>query len=41
MATDPSQMPAYDNFNTGEEQRIRERAYQLWLADGSTGRKSG
>ena len=35
MASDPSEMPTDHNINAEQEQRIRERAYQLWQADGA------
>jgi hypothetical protein len=34
MTSDPSKMPDHD-VNADPEQRIRERAYQLWQADGA------
>jgi hypothetical protein len=35
MASDLPEMPADHNVTTEREQRIREKAYQLWRADGA------
>lgn len=35
MPSDPSDLLADHNINADREQHIRERAYQLWQADGA------
>jgi hypothetical protein len=35
MTSDPSKTPADRNVSADPEQPIRERAYQLWQADGA------